>query len=600
MGLALSIGISALAFTLLDTRFLSGGGIAESHAVSRVALLPSVFSRPTGDSPMQGNWTLVDFDRIRLGANTMALTASANVRRTLRTSDGSQTAVAGRAVTGNYFEALGAAATHGRLLAASDDRPGGAPVVVLSWALWRNLFGANARVVGQTVHLDDQAHVIVGVARRSFSGAGLAGLPPAAFWVPMSAAGDVWRAAEALRRTPSEPEVPWNPAVDVVGRLQEDATPSIAAAELHALAVALAPETLKAKTRIDLQPPNPRTPGEATSVAVAATLVVLLVVLAAANLAHLLVAGALAREPELALRRALGSSVWRLGRQLVAEALILGLTGAVIGSLLAAWATPVFAAAVGLPPTFDMSPSVGGAAFAAVIGVAAALFASLWPLHMLRQWSLRPTAFLDRRGHPGTRGRRSRAALLALQGATSLIAVAAAALLTRAAVQVATLDPGYQPDGLVEVRVGGYPRAYSAQQAWAFLSTALDRAGRRPDVAGGAAALVPPFSDVTMSQTTNGHRVSYNATTPAYFDVLGLRLVRGQVYGMASNEPVAMVSEGVARTFWGRTDPLGQTLEPVWGARNPFDPSTPPHTIRIIGVVSDAVTDLRSTNGLAV
>ncbi len=76
----------------------------------------------------------------------------------------------------------------------------------------------------------------------------------------MSAAGDVWRAAEALRRTPSEPEVPWNPAVDVVGRLQEDATPSIAAAELHALAVALAPETLKAKTRIDLQPPNPRTP----------------------------------------------------------------------------------------------------------------------------------------------------------------------------------------------------------------------------------------------------------------------------------------------------------------------------------------------------
>ncbi len=103
-----------------------------------------------------------------------------------------------------------------------------------------------------------------------------------------------------------------------------------------------------------------------------------------------------------------------------------------------------------------------------------------------------------------------------------------------------------------------------------------------------------------MSQTTNGHRVSYNATTPAYFDVLGLRLVRGQVYGMASNEPVAMVSEGVARTFWGRTDPLGQTLERVWGARNPFDPSTPPHTIRIIGVVSDAVTDLRSTNGLAV
>ncbi len=111
MGLALSIGISALAFTLLDTRFLSGGGIAESHAVSRVALLPSVFSRPTGDSPMQGNWTLVDFDRIRLGANTMALTAAANVRRTLRTSDGSQTAVAGSAVTGNYFEALGAAAT---------------------------------------------------------------------------------------------------------------------------------------------------------------------------------------------------------------------------------------------------------------------------------------------------------------------------------------------------------------------------------------------------------------------------------------------------------------------------------------------------------
>jgi len=192
--------------------------------------------------------------------------------------------------------------------------------------------------------------------------------------------------------------------------------------------------------------------------------------------------------------------------------------------------------------------------------------------------------------------------LMAGQAAASVAVLAIAALLTRSVVHATSTDLGFDSTHLLSVSVA-YPRGYGDASAHVFLEAAVAHVALQPDIEAVSAALAVPFGDGSYSSPAKGHRVYFNATTPGHFGVVGARLLRGRVFSAdeaRTGAPVSVISESVSRAFWPGDDPLGSTLERVWGNGVPFEPSTKPADIRVIGVVSDVVMGLRNVEGLGI
>lgn len=163
-------------------------------------------------------------------------------------------------------------------------------------------------------------------------------------------------------------------------------------------------------------------------------------------------------------------------------------------------------------------------------------------------------------------------------------------------------DLGFDSTRLLSASVG-YPRGYDEALAQVFLDTAVANVAAQPDIEGVSAALAVPFGDGSYSSPANGRRVYFNATTPGHFAVVGARVLRGRIFSAdeaRTGAAVSVISESLSRAFWPGEDPLGSTLDRVWGSSNPFDPSTKPGDTRVVGVVSDVVMGLRNVEGLAI
>jgi putative ABC transport system permease protein len=570
--LALAIGANSAIFSLVEAVLLREPGF---HDPSRLVF---VWERNTVRGRDRNVVAPYNFVRWRERAQSFSGLAAFSARQGNLTSGGAPERVDFGVVTGDLFAVLGVKPLLGRTLEEKDSRPEATLTTVLSEGLWRRRFAADPGVLGQTLTFNGRSLVVVGVMPSSFQ------VPAAAnLWVPLPVGPEMREAAGR-----------W---MTVVGRLQSGVTVAQAEDEMSRVSAELAKE-------------SPRNVGWTTSVyplhadlvrevrpalGVLMGAVALLLLVACANIANLLLARAMTREREVAVRTALGAGPLRLVQQLLTESLVLGLLGGATGLVLGTWLLQGLT--VLLPPEVRVisTISLNGrvVAFTAVLSVLSAVFFGLVPA--LQQ--LRPELVPALKEGGGVRGsshgrRRLKNALVVAEVALSLVLTAGTALLLRSFYTLAHVDPGFRAAGVLTVPID-LPRAtYPEPEKHAvFFRSAVEKVAALPGVTSAGAMSWMPFQggaatsfrlldrpEPAPGQAPTG---DIRFVTPGLFRTLGIRLLAGRDFSEADahDRPrVVIINEALARDAWPGRDAIGQRVSMEWdGEQN----------AEVIGVVAD-------------
>jgi predicted permease len=513
---------------------------------------------------------------------------------------GTAGAIIGEAVTGGAFALLGIEPLLGRAIQADDDvARGGHPVVMLSHAYWQREFGSDPRVIGQTLQLSGRGYTIVGVAPASYRG-GLPALTPA-FYVPMAMFDEVM-GADALDRRGFHSFFVRARLAPGVTRVQAEHATSLVADRL----TRARPDGWVPGVRFSLVPTRDVqiVPGVDALVRAAVwlllTMVGLVLLLACTNLASFLVARALDRTQEVAVRRALGATRGALARQMLVESMLLGLGGAVAGLALALALLKLLVSldlplpyGMRLDLHFGLEPRLLFDWRVLALTTAAGLFAGfllgLFPAVRGTRAELGSALAAGRRSSaPGVKWRN---ALVVAQIAMSLLLLVGAGLFLRSWQQMLAVDPGFghAPTSVLAVMV---PVSSAEPDSAPRMQRLLERFRREPGVA--AAGLVWPLplelSSSGTRVTIDGHtlpkgqddlRAERKWVDGSFFEAAGMAVVSGRTFNdddRRGSQPVAVVSQAMARRYWAGGNAVGHTL------RRP-DPAE--EDLLVVGVVSD-------------
>ncbi len=483
------------------------------------------------------------------------------------------TTLTSTAIGGELFDVLGATPALGRLLRPADDSVGSPPAVVLSYGVWRGMFGADSQAIGRTLAVEGMQAQIIGVA-------------PPGFDYP--AGTDAWVSIDQMERPFGQAGTPEGGFFNLVGRLRTGATLEQARAQYAAVATRyVSPMMGAARSRVaTVTPYSEVVIGKTRPVLLVVAAAVLLVLcVACVNVAGLLLARGVDRAPELAVRAAIGASRGRLVAQLFTESVLLAALGGALGTALGA---ALLRLGVTLAPAdwprLDQVRFNGAVVACALLvttfavlmfGLAPALSAAGPHLEReLRASGARATG--DRRTS------RLRHAIVVAQIALAIVILAGAGLVGRSLAHIDAIDLGFHPRqqliaGLELMVPPTTDTAEMARQGARFntvVRESIERLAAMPGVLGAATTSVEPFSDVGLSShylvegqppdaASHNPMVDWDIAAPGYFQALGMRLVRGRLLGTrdASNgAAVAVVSQSFARTAWPGQNPIGRRL----------------------------------------
>lgn len=508
-------------------------------------------------------------------------------------------------VTGNYFTTLGVNAFAGRAFTEADDAPAAAPVVVLNYQTWQGTYGGDPSVIGSTLVVNGNAFTVTGVMPPGFFGETLRANPPD-MWIPLQQepllAGDT-----SLLR---QPVSAW---LRVIGRLRPGATTDGMGARLTELLHTWMqhdsgypsnwmPEIIRTLPEqvIAIVPAGSGVGvmkeqyGRSLQILLGVCGLVLLI--ACANVANLLLARAVARRGQTAVRLAIGAS----GRQIVGEALLesvlLALGGAVAGLLVAMGAARLllslaFAGAAVVP--IDTTPSPLVLVFAAALALVTGVIFGAAPAWLATRTD--PIEALRGAGRTiGDHASLTRRALLVVQATLSVVLVAGSTMLGRSLGNLEGQDFGYTVDGRVLVNLNRPPASYTPEKLAAIYRDVETRVAQLPGVTGVGLALYNPLTDnwgeLVLVDGKPGPApgqqagASWDRVSSQYLQHLGVKLLRGRYFSDAdtsTTDNVAVVNEAfVARFFKPGEDPLDQHF----GLDLPENTGT----YRIVGVVRDA------------
>ena len=501
--------------------------------------------------------------------------------------------LAAAAVDDGFFRVMGVVPVLGTPLPPPD---GTSRFAVLGYDAWQNRFGADRSVIGQTIVLNGRSYVVTGVMPPGFSFPGRTDV-----WIPPMV--DFQVTGQAF-------------APEVVARL----TPGVTLDQARA-AIAGYDEAVRATRGDRGQGPtdgdgvaiNPLG-GELTSRARPTLLLLgasagLLLLVVCASVANLLLAGVAMRDQELTVRRALGASRWRVGRQLLIESLLLASIGSTAGILLAVWALQALRALT--PATLDpgLLGTLDGRFALTAVGVtlATALVFGVAPGVAAAS---RRAAHVVRIGQHDVRSpgwRRVRSALIVGQMAVALILLMASAGAVRALVERMQVDPGFRGGEAVAMTVTlPFDRFGEPSTITGFFEGAHERLMALPDVRRVAATGYLPGSDETgvgaeltvpgRDRAADAPRfyAAYLSASPDYFTVLGIRLVEGRTFTAADRRgspPVLVLSETAARGLFPDGSAVGQQVNLTVGRE--------PTRYEIVGVVGDVHLRSLTTNDRA-
>ncbi len=499
------------------------------------------------------------------------------------------TSLSGILVTGNYFRLLGASPLMGRLLLPADASARGASaVVVLSETAWRARYGADPSIVGQRIPLGRQRFEVVGVAPAA---AALGSQESVAFWVPVT------MAAAFAGVDPTAPDGP--PSLFAVVRVE----PGTTAAQLRAAFAGWLGRRFPAAS--DRAPLSLRVDSLATRLPLSGPMVGLVVILlsafglillvACANVTNLMLARALSRQQEVAIRMSLGARRRQIVRLLVVESLVLAVPAAIVGTAMTfafARAFPAIVVAtfpVNVLPVdvllAPLDPDARVLTFLAVAAAAAAVVVSLAPagrmIHTEPARAARGDSSLD------PRRSRLRSTLVATQVAASVLFLVGAVGLTTEFRRVAHIDPGIRYQQVTLVTVDPQVRPALAARLASDPSVEAVAASWRPPLVGGGAL---PTIQGRKATTGISAPIGFMAVSPEYFGIFDIAVTAGRRFTAdeaRTGAAVALVSQATADALWPHTSAVGQTLElsPAAGARTGRRPSYT--SVRIIGVTED-------------
>src|SRR5688572_3471599 len=520
-------------------------------------------------------------------------------------ADGDSERVVVEAVSGDYFRTLGIGPVLGRILGPDDDRiPDGHPVVVLSHAYWERRFGADHAVVGRAVRVNGQPMTIVGVAAPAFGGFDLG--RPADLFAPLmmdAALTPTWKGLDDWRTR-------W---LHLVGRLRPSVTPERVTAVLDSTYRALLREDFKTvRSRfspegrakflgkpLDVLPAAKgrsqlRTDFSSPLIALMAMVAVVLLI-ACVNVANLLMARASSQQQEVAVRLALGAGRFRLVRQRLTESLVLAGAGTLAGLLVASSATRLLIGT--LPDEAGSSPLSASldlrvVGFAIALAVVTAIGFGLWP-------ALRATGPRGSTLRPGTGrvlggGREARLlrVLVVGQVALSLLLVAGAGLFARSLYNLRSVNPGFVPDHLLQLRVDAALNGYAGSQALVLAGRLRQELTAIAGVTAASVATVQAMANGFGFQTVRvqgydsaaGEDMNsmINSVGPGYFATLGVPLLQGRDFtdnDVDGGQRVAIVNEAMANRFWKGENPIGRRF----GRQ-----SETGSEIEVVGVVRDS------------
>ncbi|HYO81665.1 MAG TPA: ABC transporter permease, partial [Bryobacteraceae bacterium] len=525
--------------------------------------------------------TLDFLDWKRLSTAFESISAERPATVTL-TGDGNALRFPAKFVSAGYFRVFGVQPQLGRAFGDGEDEPGAPPVVMLSHSEWQMRFGADPGVLNRKLILDGVPHRIIGVLPQ-----GPFDRDKAAFWIPL--------AFEPEQRTRG---YHW---LQVYGRLRDGVTLRQAQQEMLSIDSRLSDlsPAWKRNWSVLVEPFDRRLVGARLqqSLSIAFGGVVMVLLIACANVANLLLARGAVRGREMAVRAALGASRGRLICQLLTESLALCLVGGLlgIGVAHALIGAARLLLAESLPFTADVTLDLRVLAFAACIAVAVSVLVGLLPSVQMSFGTLGQSMNQGSRGSSRS-GQGVRRAIVAAEVAFSFVLVCGAVLLFESLLNLQAIDPGIRMDNVVTMSVdlplAAYPRPEKAVQ---FYRNVTETLRATPGVEGAALSTDVPLQEVTegMAMLTMAYDksvdVRYKRVTPEYFAALGIPVIQGRGFGNedhAGSPLVAVVNEALAARMThvlGLGDPVEKTVRVSTAAYGNREGSL--RETRIVGVI---------------
>ncbi|HTA69528.1 MAG TPA: ABC transporter permease [Bryobacteraceae bacterium] len=481
-----------------------------------------------------------------------------------------------------FFDALGVQPALGRVFTEEEDQPGRDDVVILGNGLWRQRFGGDRKIVGQTLNMNGKPRTVIGVMPEGFE------YPPqSVMWSPLGFDNETRERRDFHR-------------LRVIGRLKDGVTLERARAEFQTIGSRLAAQYpffnrdagIVVNLLLDDMVGQIR---PALLVLLGAVAFVLLI--ACANVANLLLAKAAGRQREIAIRASLGAGRGRIVTQMLTESVLLSVAGGAVGLLLAygAFRGLLALAPANLPRLSEagLNSAVvwGSLALSMITGIvfgfAPAWYASKTDVHSLLK--------------EGARGASARSGLrnilVVAQVAAALILLAGAGLLIRSFYEIEHVDAGFEAEHLMTMRLAPAAFKYTGHDAMLreFVHGILGDVAALPGVRSAAVSSDIPllgnpiyimrFEGRAPVEPSTAPLANYFAVTPGYFETMGMRILRGRGItdrDTADSPPVVVVNQTLVDRYFPGQDPIGKRLEVAF--------ATPPNWREIVGVAADVHT----------
>jgi predicted permease len=518
-------------------------------------------------------------------------------------------------VSGNTFEVLGITPVLGRSITPDDDRrPGGHPIVMLSFDYWQRRHGGSPGVLNQSVTINSTSMTIVGVAPRGFAGVAATQSPD--LFIPLMMKAEITPTWNDLDNRRSR----W---VNLVGRLKPGLTAEAAKVRLDVTyqqinefelkeVPAFASGSQNFKDRFRAKKLTLHSAGHGlsdlragvqTPLFVLMAMVGLVLLIACANVANLLLSRATARQKEIAVRLALGAGRSRLIRQTLTESLVLAFAGGLVGLVLSIWVGDLLLSVMpfeSFTRSLSTTPDLRVGAFTAALALATAVLFGLIPALQASKPHLNRT-LREEAGSlsGGSHHARFRKGLVVAQVALSMLLVAGAGLFARSLYNLKTLETGFSVGNLMTFHVDPALNGYDQERIKRFYDTLLQDVRRIPGVQSASIAQVAALTGSASSRTiqVQGYEPKTdenmnpwtNEIAPDYFKTMSMPLVLGREFDerdIKGAPLVAIVNESFANYFWPNQSAIGR--------RFGFRVMNNPGAMEIVGVVKDSLyADMR-------
>ncbi|MFN7944020.1 MAG: ABC transporter permease [Blastocatellia bacterium] len=552
-------------FTLIAVLTLAlgiGANTAIFSVVNAVLLMPLPYREPEQLITARSNQSVLDLDDLRAWSRSYSGVAGINRRPLDYTGGAEPVQISAGLVTGSYFAVLGVSAALGRTLNENDDKPGGARVVVLGHEIWQQQFGANPGIIGQSLTLSGNSYAVVGVMPAGFKSP----RDDSALWLPIHAGdplGSAYRGVHYLH---------------TYYRLRPGVTLAQAAAEMEVLDKRLA-EAYPAENRnrrTILMPLKDRIVGESrTALWVLFGAVGLVLLIACANFANLLLARGAVRDQELIIRQTMGAGRWRLLRQLLTESALLACLGGAAGVLLAWWGVESLVALkpASLPRLESIRLDGRVFVFALAVSLLTGIVFGLAPAWLATRLNVSAALREGGRGTVSGARHRLRSALVVAELALALILLAGAGLLIKSFWQLRTIQPGFNPNNLLTLRLELPEARYrEIEKQTQFRRALLESLSTVPGIQAAMVSEVPLSGDwLSHDFTREGWQlkqgdepeVQTRSVEGDYFRIMQIPLLSGRAFTAQDNENaplVGVVNQTLVNRYFPNEDPIGRRV----------------------------------------